>query len=78
MSAVESNDWLNADDKSMEHAIAEEAHLPADWVSRKASLQHLFNPLHLYCRLVDLRISRTAALKILRPYEFLWKRVGLR
>ncbi len=44
--------------------------------SLKAAVQHMFNPMHVYCRLVDLKIQRALALKIVHSYEsLLWKRV---
>ena len=35
----------------------------------RASLQHFFNPLHLYCRLRDLGFSEDFARKLCRFYE---------
>lgn len=32
-------------------------------------LQHILNPLHIYCRLVDLHINQNTALKIAYIYD---------
>ena len=35
------------------------------------SLHHYLNPLHIYCRLVDMGVNKSLALKIARTYEIL-------
>lgn len=40
----------------------------------KTWFQHIQNPLHIYCRLLDLRIRRQIAWKITRRYEALSER----
>jgi hypothetical protein len=37
------------------------------WLSR--TLQHHFNPLHLFCRLRRLGLGKNAALRLARLYE---------
>ena len=32
-------------------------------------IQHIFNPLHIYCRLVDAGISRGVSIRLSRCYE---------
>jgi hypothetical protein len=41
----------------------------------KARLQHLFNPLHVYCRLVGLRVNRKMARKLVGYYELAYVKV---
>ncbi|OEU69436.1 MAG: hypothetical protein BA863_13180 [Desulfovibrio sp. S3730MH75] len=38
-------------------------------VGIKEYMEHVFNPLHIYCRLMDCGISSTKAKKIARVYE---------
>jgi len=33
-------------------------------------LEHILHPLHIWCRLLDLHLSRTMATKLCRWYEF--------
>jgi len=39
----------------------------------KKKLQHWLNPLHIYCRLRDLKCPKKQALRIGRLYEKLYK-----
>jgi len=57
------------------HTLLRDPTGEARWTPLKTAIQHVLNPLHLYCRLVDLRIPRTVGLKLVHRYEFLWKRV---
>jgi len=34
-------------------------------------IQHIFNPLHIYCRLVDVGLKREVAIAISKYYELL-------
>ena len=97
MSTSGTNEWLNRDNKSMEHPLGRKPYPLEDWqgvfsytritgpheswrypktegrgITRKLTLQHVPNPLHFYCRLVDLKTPRTVALKIVLCYECLW------
>lgn len=38
----------------------------------KAKLQHYLNPLHIYCRLRDLRIPKRWALRVVHQYELVY------
>ncbi len=38
-------------------------------VGFKAFMEHIFNPLHIYCRLMDCGIPSPKARKIARAYE---------
>ena len=39
-------------------------------------MQHMFNPLHLYCRLKDLGLAAPTAHRVTRAYERLvWRRI---
>ena len=40
----------------------------------KQLLQHVFNPLHVMCRLIDLGLSMKAARRIVSWYEILYCR----
>ncbi len=43
----------------------------------KSFMQHLFNPLHLFCRLRDAGVEREKAKKFCCAYErYLYKKVG--
>jgi len=35
----------------------------------KTSLNHVFNPLHVYARLLDCKVNRSMASKIIKAYE---------
>ncbi|WP_419780743.1 hypothetical protein [Maridesulfovibrio sp.] len=35
----------------------------------KAYLEHIFNPLHIYCRLMDCGLPSSKAKKVARTYE---------
>lgn len=35
----------------------------------KLAAQHIFNPLHVYCRLVDCKVQRKTARRIIAFYE---------
>jgi hypothetical protein len=43
----------------------------------KNYLQHRFNPLHLYCRLLDYGFSTSAAIRVSHVYERLYRVCGL-
>ena len=47
-------------------------------MSFRLTAQHLFNPLHVYCRLRELGLSGDAAHKICGVYERLYRLLGLR
>ncbi|KHK01612.1 hypothetical protein NY78_2912 [Desulfovibrio sp. TomC] len=39
-------------------------------------MQHMFNPLHVYCRLKDLGVAAPTAHRVTRAYERLvWRRI---
>ena len=41
----------------------------------KAWFYHNFYPMHIYCKLIRMGISRKYALKIARTYEKVWRKV---
>ena len=41
-------------------------------ISRKDSIRHLINPLHIYCRLIDIGVKRSFAKQIVRIYDYLY------
>lgn len=38
-------------------------------------INHFFNPLHVYCRLIDVKVSQVKARHLCLKYETLYKRV---
>jgi hypothetical protein len=38
-------------------------------ITFKDRIRHLFNPLHIYCRLVHFGVSKKAAMDICKAYE---------
>ena len=38
-------------------------------------IQHLFNPVHVYCRLMDIGFSSQVAMFILKPYDKAYTKV---
>ena len=41
----------------------------------RAKLQHYFNPLHIYCRLRELRIRKSWAMTFAHYYELVYVKV---
>ena len=41
----------------------------------KENLRHYLNPMHVYCRLVQLGINKARALQVCGKYELIYRRV---